>query len=206
MKRVEFARLAEISPAMVTKYADQGLLVFVDEKNLDARASLEALAGTLNEDKRQAALEKLAKLDAAAQLRAVNDANGAPAIASAPGAAKSAAKTTKIEIEELKRDSLALELARKAGDLAPIEDVERVILDAMAGLQAAFDQESRAMAAQMTIDLGLSPDKEAILARRLRTLCNRARQRYAAEMQKLASADLSVADAEPAESAAQSGA
>ncbi|HYD87124.1 MAG TPA: hypothetical protein VEA80_06605 [Vitreimonas sp.] len=182
MKRVAFAELADISPAMVTKYGEQGLLVFIDAKNLDARASLEALAGRLDETKRQAAL---AKLDAVEKI-AANDTTQPPP---APRAPPPSGKTAKVEIEELKRDTLQLELARKAGDLVPIEEVERTILDAIAGLQAAFDLEARAMAGQLTIDLGLSPDREAMLARRLRTLCNKARQRFAADMMRLAGGD-----------------
>lgn len=182
MKRVDFAELAGITPAMVTKYADQHLLVFTDAKNLDARASLEALAGRLDETKRQAALEKLA----AAERIAANDTHTPPP---PPDTQRPTTKTAKVEIEELKRDTLRLELATKAGELIPIGDVERTILDAIAGLQSAFDQESRAMAAQLTIDLGLSPDREAMLSRRLRTLCNKARQRFAADMLALAGAD-----------------
>lgn len=191
MKRVDFASLAGVSPAMVTKYGDLGLLVTSEGKNLDARATLEALAGTLDEEKRQAALEKL---DAADRI-AANDAAPTP---QSPEASPARTKTAKVEIEELKRDTLQLELSRKAGELVPIEDVERTILDAIAGLQGAFDQEARSMAAQMTIDLGLSPDKEAILARRLRTLCNRARQRFAADMLKLAGGELHVGNEEDA--------
>jgi hypothetical protein len=179
VKRVEFAELAGITPAMVTKYQDQGLILFSEPKVVDAHATLAALAGHLDEDKRQAALEKL---DTATRIAANDTHAPTPVPRPAPGSGK----TAKVEIEELKRDTLQLELARKAGELVPIDDVERVILDAMAGLQAAFDLEARAMAGQLTIDLGLSPDREAMLARRIRTLCNKARGRFATEMMKLA--------------------
>lgn len=187
VKRVEFAALAQISPAMVTKYAEQGLLVFVDDRQkiLDARASLEALAGRLDEEKRRAALEKV---DAAARI-AAND--------SSPAAAPPAplARSAKQELDELKRDAQALDLARRAGELIPIADVEAAIVDAVTGLQAAFDAEAREMAQQLTIDLNLSPDRTAMLQRRLRTLCNRARNRFAGEMNRLAGAETEAAEA-----------
>lgn len=167
MKRVEFAALADISPAMVTKYDDAGLIVFTDatRTHVDPAATLAALAGRLDADKHAAALSKL----------------GAPA-APAP-------RNAKLELDELKRDAHALDLAKRAGDLIPIRDVETAIHDAITELQAAFDIESRAMADQLAIDLGLSVDRAATLQRRLRTLCNRARTRFAASMSDLAGDD-----------------
>jgi hypothetical protein len=108
--------------------------------------------GRLDEEKRRAALEKL---DAGARI-AANDA--APPEKSAPRAPPGV-KNAKLEIDELKRDTLALELARRAGELVPVNDVESVILDAIAALQSAFDLETRATADQLTIDLGLSPER-----------------------------------------------
>ncbi|MFN3464732.1 MAG: hypothetical protein ACK4X1_11725 [Terricaulis sp.] len=178
MKRVEFAELAGITPAMVTKYDDQGLIAFSSPKVVDARATLQLLAGRLDEDKRQAALEKLDALDRIA-------ANDTSAPEAPPLAARTGAKNAKTEIDELKRDKLLVELAEKSGDLIPIATVERVILDAIAEMQAAFDQETHATAAQLTIDLGLSTERTAMLTRRMRTLANKARQRFAAKMLEL---------------------
>lgn len=178
MKRVEFAELAGITPAMVTKYDDQGLIIFSAPKIVDARGTLQQLAGRLDEDKRQAALEKLDALDRIA----ANDTTAPEAPALAP---RTGVKNAKTEIDELKRDKLLVELAEKSGDLIPIATVERVILDAIAEMQAAFDQETHATAAQLTIDLGLSTERTAMLTRRMRTLANKARQRFAAKMLEL---------------------
>lgn len=178
MKRVEFAELAGITPAMVTKYDDQGLIVFSSPKVVDARATLQQLAGRLDEDKRQAALEKLDALDRIA----ANDAAPPESPTLTP---RTGAKNAKTEIDELKRDKLLVELAEKSGDLIPMASVERVILDAIAEMQAAFDQETHATAAQLTIDLGLSTERTAMLTRRMRTLANKARQRFAARMLEL---------------------
>jgi DNA-binding transcriptional MerR regulator len=177
MKRIEFAKLAEISPAMVTKYDSQGLIVFAGDDDVDALATLEALAGRLDETKRAAALGRL----------------GASARVEAQREAVPRVRSAKQELDELKRDTLQLELARKAGELVPVEVVERVVLDAIAALQSASDLEAGDTANQLTIDLGLSPDRTAVLKRRLRTFTTRVRARFAGEMLKLASEETASA-------------
>lgn len=175
MKRIEFARLCDISPSLVTKYDEQGLIVFSAPKIVDVRATLDALAGRLDETKRQAALARLASGD----LPPAPAANDTPAPAPATRNAKTA-------LDELRRDAVALDLARKAGDVIPIADVEAAIQEAVSALQNAFEIETRACADQLTIDLGLAADRSAMLTRRLRSLSTRARARFAAELAKLA--------------------
>lgn len=175
MKRVEFARLCEIAPSMVTKYTEQGFVVFSAPKVVNAAATLAALAGRLDEPKRQAALARLAS----GEIPAAPAANDTPAPAPATRNAKTA-------LDELRRDAVALDLARKAGDVVPIVDVEAAIQEAVSALQNAFDIETRACADQLTIDLGLAADRSAMLTRRLRSLSTRARARFAAELAKLA--------------------
>lgn len=176
---------------MVTKYDEQGFIVFADadRKLVDARATLEALSGRLDEDKRQSALEQLDTRDRVA----------AAAPASAPSAAKPSAKA---QIDELKRDKLSIDLAERAGALIPIDRVEAVTVDAIVAMQAAFDVEARSTADQLTIDLDLSPERNAMIMRRLRTLIVRARQAFAGKMLELAGDDFE-APAEPIEQAAE---
>ena len=174
MKRVEFARLIDVSPSLVTKYADDGLIIFsdADAKRVDARATLDALAGRLDETKRQAAIAKL---------------NAAPANESeAPPAPSPAARNAKTALDELRRDSVALDLAKRAGDVIPIVQVEHAIMDAIAKLQSVFEVEAATTADRLAIDLGLSADRKPALPRALRSLCTRARAAFAAEMAKLA--------------------
>lgn len=167
---------------MVTKYDEQGLIVFSAPKVVDARASLDALAGRLDETKRRAALDQL---ETRARI-AANDTNVPPI---APSPAPSGGKTAKVQIEELKRDGLQLELARKAGELVPLADVEDFIAKAIEELKVAYELEARGTVDQLQIDLNLSPNHAAMLTRRLRTLSNRARHRFATRMLELAGDD-----------------
>lgn len=192
MKRIEFAELADISPAMVTKYSDQGLIVFSADNSVDATATLALLEGRLDETKRLAALKKLGL---AAQF--------APASPELPAALQGQPRrTAKIEMDEIKRDLMQLELARRAGELIPIADVERAVFDAIADFRAAFDIEARGMADQLTVDLSLSPERSAMLFRRLRTLNNKAQTRFSTRMLALAGAEEPEASAPETDDAA----
>lgn len=192
MKKSQFADFVGIAPSMVTKYAKDALIVYSAPKVVDARATLAALAGRLDEAKRLAAL---ARLDAGDTTPIANDAPPAPV-------PSPETRNAKVALDELKRDAVALDLAKRAGDVIPIADVEAVMQDAIGALQAAFDVEARQTADKLTIDLGLAADRNAMLMRQLRSLCTRARARFAAALAELAGdapdAGVEVEDAEQA--------
>lgn len=175
MKRKDFADFVGIGPSMVTKYADDGLIVFSSPKDVDVPATLAALAGRLNEEKRQDALARWEAGDIAA-----------PANEHATSAPPLSARNAKQALDELRRDSVALDLAKRAGDVIPIADVEAVIVSAIAELQSAFDVEASATTDRLIIDLGLAADRHPVLKRQLRSLLTRARARFAAAMASLA--------------------
>ncbi len=63
MTKAEFSRLCGISGAMVSKYARTGRLEICILGKVDAKASLKLLEGSLDENKRRAALLKLAGIN-----------------------------------------------------------------------------------------------------------------------------------------------
>ena len=82
MTRAAFARLCGVTPSMISKYIRRGQVTLWRGRKVDVAASLAALEGSLDEDKRQAALKRLAEAEAeAAQSAAAAGAENAPGAA-----------------------------------------------------------------------------------------------------------------------------
>jgi hypothetical protein len=155
LNQTDFASLAAITQPMVSKYLAAGFVKLRADGKIDARASLEALAGRLDETKRAAALEKLAFLDAGAAAARETPAN-APRTPSA-----------KSELDEIKRDQARLDYAKAAGELIPASAVEEIAFDAAQAMRQAMEQTRRPTAERLCADLGLTPDRAQLVARAL---------------------------------------
>lgn len=166
MKQTDFARLAAISQPMVSKYLSDGRLVVGADGAIDAEASLRALAGHLDEQKRAAALEKLGFLEKTGANRP------------APRPVTSA----KAEHDEIKRDLARLELETKAGALIPVAVVEERAFDAIAALRQTFESERRTASEELASALGLTPDRAPVIARFLQRLFNKAQGEFVARI------------------------
>ncbi len=165
MKRIDFARLADISPAMVTKYADAGYVVFRSADELDPLATLAALEGHLDEAKRQAALAALAGL------------SETPAAPVAPRSAKA-------DLDAIKRDLAVIDLARKTGELIRVDEAARTAAAAVVAMRAAFDLELAATADRLVVELGLSTDRAGALRRTLKASFSRALTTFAQRLEQ----------------------
>lgn len=199
MKRVEFAALCGVTPQMITKYADDGFIVFVDRKNVDARASLALLEGRLDAAKHSAAHAELDSRDAAA---AQTPALAAPVAPAPPREAP--ARNAKVELDELKRDQAALDLARAAGLLVPIADVERRAWEALAAMRSAYDLARTETAEQLCRDLAIPPERVGAMNRTLQRLQARALAAFQQSMQLRGEQDDAVNDDAPAEQVRES--
>jgi hypothetical protein len=158
LKQTDFAHLAAITQPMVSKYLAQGLVKTRADGSIDPKASLDALAGRLDEEKRQAALAKLAFL-------AQTPAPTPPTPADAP-----LARSAKLELDEIKLAQARLDLARAAGELVPVARVEEVAYDAVQALRQAWEQQRRPFAERLAADLGLTPERALPIARALQRL------------------------------------
>lgn len=164
--QAEFARLCAISHQMVSKYAADGRLVRGESGLIDAEASLQQLAGHLDEQKRLTALEKLRF----AAPGAAQDTQKPP-----PG---SSGKGAKGELDEIRRDLARLELEQKAGNLVAVAAVEERAFNAIAAMRQALESTRRETSERLASDLGLTPDRAPVIARALQRYTNAAQAAF----------------------------
>jgi hypothetical protein len=155
MKRAAFAMLCGVSRPMISKYEAAGLVV-VDGDDVDAAASLAALDGRLDEDKRLAALAALGEVEP--QTRAPASAAAAPL----PRVTSAKAEKDQVELQ-LKR----LQYGREAGELVFAEAVDAAARQAVTSMREAFGNRRRETAEKLCLQFGLAPDKASALARSL---------------------------------------
>lgn len=154
MKRSAFAELCGVSKQMISKYAGAGLVV-EEGGDVDAAASLERLAGRLDEDKRLAAIAALQQIAPQAVVATT---------AQPKGPAAPSAKVQKDEIEvQLKR----LQYGREAGELVNADEVGHAARHAVASMREAFGNRRREIAETICLQFGLTPEKASPLGRLL---------------------------------------
>lgn len=155
MNVAAFAELCGVSRQAMHKHADAGRVLLDADGSVDVDASLAALAGHLDEDKRRAALEK----------RAFETGATPPP---PPNKGSAAIQTPKQELDALKAATLRLELAQKAGEVVAVTAVEAAIFDAAAKLRATFDANARALAEDLARECGLPPERAGAVLRRVK--------------------------------------
>jgi transcriptional regulator with XRE-family HTH domain len=182
MKRAAFATLCGVSRPMISKYESGGFIV-VDGDDVDAAASLAALEGRLDEDKRQRALAALGEVEAPRSAAAPTSAADAPRAASA--------KAQKDEVElRLKQ----LQYGREAGELVSAEAVDAAARQAVTSLSEAFANRRREIAERICLQLGAAPDKASAIARLLGVEFEETLGVFAREMLTAASPDPAAAN------------
>lgn len=181
MTQAAFARLCQISPVMVTKYAAGGYIVRKG-KGVDAGASLERLEGHLDETKRRAATERLDAEEALKRGDAPELSLSAATMESEESPAL--AKETPLYIANLtERQARAgitqLDLLERQQLLTDPVEVNRAIRNAVAQywseLEFGLRQEADEMSAELKHNADQARQFRAILFRRNRSL----RERFA---------------------------
>jgi hypothetical protein len=152
MRKGDFAKLAGVSPAMVTKWAASGLLR-EGMDGVDAAATLDALAGSFDEPRRLQAIARLQ--DLAAGIVA------APAT-KAPDTAITAI-TARAQKEAIDAQMRRLDLEQRAASLVERQAVEDLLADACRRLSATFDQTRADMIGKMMAIPADAPNRKALL-------------------------------------------
>lgn len=173
MNQSAFAGLCGVSPKMISKYKDRGLVVVVDGE-VDVAGSLAALEGRLDEAKRSKALLAFAEMTGQPLAHDVRDAAPVPV---------RSAKAEKDEVElKLKR----LEYAREAGELVEKDEVEDSCAQAVAAFRESLANGRRETADMICAEFGIASTKAAQLAKFLQRRDERALGRFADVMGVLA--------------------
>lgn len=154
MKASAFARLCGISPPMVTKYQQAGLLV-ANGKDVDAGESLKLLAGRLDETKRQAALVQLQAGGQEPQTVEVP----------ASGAEPKKILTGKAAKDHWQALIAEMDYRRRAGELLLVSDVAAQADLAISAMRETFSNAKRDAAKAFCVQFEISPEKEAAVMR-----------------------------------------
>ncbi len=161
MNSSEFAILCGISKAMVSKYNADGLIV-MNGKQVDARASLDGLAGRLNEDKRLLALEKLDAIEAGALTPEVPKTK----VATARSIGQPAAPTSfKARRDMFSSFNAELDYRKKAGELLLAADVAQQAQLAIEAMREKFSNDRREMAQKLCAQFDLPADRVGAVMR-----------------------------------------
>lgn len=161
MNSSEFATLCGISKPMVSKYNADGL-ISMNGKQVDARASLAALAGRLNEDKRLLALEKLDALEAGIVAEEVA---AKPAMPRKNEPGLPAPTSFKARRDQYLALNAEVEYRKKVGELLAASDVAQQAELAVEGMREQFSKDRRSMAQDLCAMFDIPADREAALMR-----------------------------------------
>lgn len=189
MRRTAFASLCSVTKQQVSKYERAGLLVFSAPDQVDAAASLAAMEGRLDEEKRRRALAVLG--DATA---------GPQPTSSRPARTPQGAKAQKDEIELALK---TIELGQATGALVLAADVDAAARDAISLMRESLHNGKRELAARICAAFGLPADRAGALARMIGDDFERALGRFARAATALARPDR-LAEGEPPADAAPS--
>lgn len=172
MSQAAFARLCGISKMMVTKYAQQGFVI-KNGQEVDTRASLQALAGRLDDGKRRRAL---AALDAGAiapdHQPADDDARAAarPQPAIAASALSPDGHSWRVERDRTDTEIRKIELARLRDEVVDAATIAPAIIDAATAFGAELDRRQRfdadAFAATLKLTVEQAKELRALMKRR----------------------------------------
>jgi hypothetical protein len=198
MKKAAFARFVGISRQMVSKYADDGRLVMAGDR-VDARASLARLEGHLDENKRRAALLKLAGIDpgalgplgGGAAASGDGDPGGAAASAAAAGGDGKiidfTAASWRARRERAQAIAAEIDLDERFGHLLCAEEVKKSYEDTIATYWSEVERMIRPVAAEIASALKLDAEQAAEQRRLIETAFIRPlRQNISAAMRRMA--------------------
>lgn len=194
--------LCSISPAMVTKYSRSGLIAMNDQ-GVDAAASLKALQGHLDEQKRVAAILALADGKAAPDVVAsrvrIPDTDKTspqledlvPPVPAHPAVIQLAEyqasrAADRARMERAQADLKEVELLQLTGRLVDAVETARTIEDAVAVFWSEVQRRERDDADAISASIGLDPLQARCLRDELRKRNGGLRRDYAAAMHKLA--------------------
>ena len=170
MNQVEFAALCGVTKQMVSKWKNDGRLVF-GAGGLDARESLANLAGVwMDEPSRRAAMAKLSGEDFVPV--PANDAEGA--------------LTFRQQADALRLEREKLALARESGELVAVRDVQRRAMEAVTRLQLALDSSQHGLIDKIFEITSAEPKLRSQLQRVVRGYRSTAMERFAADMARCA--------------------
>lgn len=177
MNQVEFAALCGVTKQMVSKWKNDGRLVF-GAGGLDARESLANLAGVwMDETSRRAAMAKVSGEDFIPQ--PANDAEGA--------------LTFRQQADALRLEREKLALARESGELVAVKDVQRRAMEAVTRLQLALDSRQHSLIDKIFEITSAEPKLRSQLQRVVRSYRADAMEKFAADMARCAQ----IPDGEP---------
>lgn len=199
MRKADFARLCGVSAPMIAKYCRAGLIA-TGEAGVDAAASLKALQGHLNEEKRIAAILALADgkraPDALAPRVRKPDAETAPpakGFEEPPHPAviqlaeyQAARSADRSRLERAAADIKEIELLQLTGQLIDAKEVAKAIEDSVVSFWIELQRREREEADAISAQLGLDQLQARRLRDALRTRNLRMRDEYAAAMRRLA--------------------
>ncbi len=187
MNRARFAQLCGVSKPMISKYEGMGLIKFADNegKRVDVLASLDAMAGRLDEDRRIEALARFAALngDAKPSLpRAVTERKTAGLM---PDDKPMSHKQEKDYFDAKLKE---IEYRRAVGELVLASDVQETATLAVAALRETFSNQKRDLAKGLCAQFDIPPDKETAVMRFLSKGVEEAIGKFGAVCQTMADA------------------
>ena len=181
MRRSEFAGLIGVSKQQVGKYVAKGYVILEGDL-VDVDQSLIQLEGHLDEAKRQRAL----------QIRAM--ASGARVVADRAEAPRAPVeRSAKVQREEIEVALKRLDLAKAAGEVVMVADVDEAARSAVQELRELVSQSNRETADRICAQFGLGPEKAIPLQRFLAAQFELVMGRYAARMATLAAGEVDPA-------------
>jgi transcriptional regulator with XRE-family HTH domain len=160
MLQKDFARLVGVTPQMVSKYRAEGRLVIDADGRVLAAASLEALAGYMDETRRREALEKVRFLEELGD-------GGRPTRARRPVLAPER-HDSRDELRQVQLQMAQLRLALERGELMPVSRAEELAYDAVQAMRQAFDAGLKRCVGDLVTELGLLPTAAGKIERALR--------------------------------------
>lgn len=197
MKKADFARLCGVSAPMIRKYELAGAIV-LNGDGVDAAASLRALQGRLDEDKRTSAVLKLIGADApsaaAKKLAAAPATDGTEPFAADP--IEDARRAEVVELARFQRergdaasrrakieaDRAEIELLQLTGRLVDIDEIRRAIDNAVSTFWTESQRCVREDADAIATALGLDEFRARQLRAELGRRSMRMRQDFAAAL------------------------
>jgi hypothetical protein len=193
----QFADICQLSKKMVSKYKQMGLIAFIDDaqRHVDARLSLEMMAGRFNEAKRRTALARLGDIEAMeAQATA---AIPRPLAGSKPNFTPGQAPEPKQLSSKQEKDYFEarlkeLQYLQAAGLLVSVADVAAQAELAISAMRETFSNEKRDAAKTLCALFDIPPDKESAVMRQLTTAFEKALGRFADVARKMAEPAVSV--------------
>lgn len=191
MFRADFARLCDVSPSMISKYARRGLIVLRQDRWVRVADTLAALEGHLDEEKRTAALKALAKAEAALPPLLAVAGGGAPPAASqddsdAPGAAPAEPQGWKGRRDKFAALTAEVDYHERVGALVDAGEIAAGVEAVIADFCSVTEQSLKLDVAEIAAELDLSLDQARTLKTKLQARSRALRANFARVCRKAA--------------------